>query len=172
MNITVTGSSFGIRFCHEHRHQCWELVFMLDGSCTTTVYQQTFQLQKGSVLITPPNVPHSTSSKESYSDMFLQCDAFQINVSSPVLLYDFDGSIGQLFSLIHTLNLQELRLTYAKKLLTNTNYTIKEIASLCGYADPYYFSRAFKKHFGAAPHYIQGEKVCDPINRTQPLSNV
>lgn len=186
--------------------------------------------------------------------MFLQCDAFPINVSSPVLLYDFDGSIGQLFSLIHTLNLkssteyqpvlrslgdalashlqiclgsashfpliseikaaleanltaaefdlptylnslgynadyirrcfkqachvtplqypQELRLTYGKKLLTNTNYTIKEIASLCGYADPYYFSRAFKKHFGAAPHYIQGEKVCDPINRTQPLSNV
>ena len=68
--------------------------------------------------------------------------------------------------------LQELRLTYAKKLLTNTNYTIKEIAGLCGYADPYYFSRAFKKHFGAAPHYLQGEKVCDPINRTQPLSNV
>lgn len=254
MNITVTGSSFGIRSCHEHRHQCWELVFMLDGSCTTSVNQQTFQLQKGSVFITPPNAPHSTSSKESYSDMFLQCDAFPINTPSPVLLYDFDGSIGQLFSLIHTLNLknsteyqpvlrslgdalashlqiclgsashfpfiseikaaleanltaaefdlptylnslgynadyirrcfkqachvtplqylQELRLTYAKKLLTNTNYTIKEIAGLCGYADPYYFSRAFKKHFGTAPHYIQGEKVCDPINRTQPLSNV
>ncbi|MDD5603646.1 MAG: helix-turn-helix transcriptional regulator, partial [Eubacteriales bacterium] len=39
----------------------------------------------------------------------------------------------------------ELRTNKAKKLLTETNYKIKEIAAMCGYENEYYFSNDFKK---------------------------
>lgn len=234
MNITVTGSSSGINSCQEHQHPNWELVFMIDGNCTTKINQQLFQLKKGSIFIIPPGMPHSTASIGSYSDMFLQCDVFPAGLTSPTLLQDFDGNIGQLFSLIHVLYLknsaehqpvlrslgdalvsylqiglgssektaffiseikatletnlavaefdlsaylkslgynvdyirrcfkqechvtplqylQSLRLAYANSLLHNTYYTIGEIANLCGFSDPYYFSRTFKKQYRISP---------------------
>ena len=43
------------------------------------------------------------------------------------------------------------RMSYAKKLLTETNATIKEIANSVGYADPLYFSRIFKVKEGVSP---------------------
>lgn len=44
--------------------------------------------------------------------------------------------------------LNEKRIAYAKDLLANRKkscYKIKDIANLCGFDDPYYFSRLFKK---------------------------
>ncbi|MBP3388412.1 MAG: AraC family transcriptional regulator, partial [Clostridia bacterium] len=32
-----------------------------------------------------------------------------------------------------------------------SNYSIQEIAFLCGYLDPYYFSRVFRKYTGQSP---------------------
>lgn len=46
---------------------------------------------------------------------------------------------------------QSLRLTNAKMLLETTNYNITEIANLVGYENPLYFSRFFRKQFGASP---------------------
>lgn len=46
------------------------------------------------------------------------------------------------------------RITYAQDLLASrkaSGYKIKEIASLCGFDDPYYFSRLFKEHTGVSP---------------------
>lgn len=46
------------------------------------------------------------------------------------------------------------RIELAKKLLSSsdsTNYSIKYIARLCGFTDPYYFSRVFKKETGLSP---------------------
>ena len=45
----------------------------------------------------------------------------------------------------------ELRLTRAKELLKYTPLPINEIAMAVGIANPYYFSRLFKKHTGASP---------------------
>ena len=47
--------------------------------------------------------------------------------------------------------LQEKRLQYAKKLLSETNMPIKEVAERCGFAEPPYFSRCFKREFGVSP---------------------
>lgn len=50
--------------------------------------------------------------------------------------------------------LMEKRLDYAKQLLMSralSNYSIREISYMCGFSDPYYFSRAFRKHVGVAP---------------------
>lgn len=52
-----------------------------------------------------------------------------------------------------------LRLEKAKNLLLNSNCTVSEIASLCGFSDPYYFSREFKNQFGIPPsEYKQKSK--------------
>ena len=44
-----------------------------------------------------------------------------------------------------------LRILYAKDYLMSERYTIKEIASLCGFLDVNYFNRFFKKHVGTTP---------------------
>ncbi len=46
------------------------------------------------------------------------------------------------------------RMNKARALLSGAdrmNYTVKRVASLCGYADPLYFSRLFKKRFSLSP---------------------
>ncbi|MCM1040258.1 MAG: response regulator [Ruminococcus sp.] len=47
--------------------------------------------------------------------------------------------------------LTNIRIEKAKELLSTTEYSMKEICSMCGYADPNYFSRSFKKNVGVTP---------------------
>lgn len=47
--------------------------------------------------------------------------------------------------------LTNVRMEKAKDLLKNSNYSMKEICSMCGYQDPNYFSRTFKKNVGVTP---------------------
>lgn len=47
--------------------------------------------------------------------------------------------------------LGDIRLKNACKMLKFTDKPIKEIASLCGFSDELYFSRAFRKKFGVSP---------------------
>ena len=44
-----------------------------------------------------------------------------------------------------------IRMEKAKELLNTTEYSMKEICSMCGYSDPNYFSRSFKKNVGVTP---------------------
>jgi two-component system response regulator YesN len=46
--------------------------------------------------------------------------------------------------------LTRVRMTHAKQYLTD-GLKVKEAAALCGYANPYYFTRAYKKYYGTAP---------------------
>ncbi|MBQ9611864.1 MAG: response regulator [Lachnospiraceae bacterium] len=43
------------------------------------------------------------------------------------------------------------RIQKAKEYLSNPDYSIKEVCSMCGYADPNYFSRIFRKYEGVSP---------------------
>ena len=48
----------------------------------------------------------------------------------------------------------DLRMKTAEKLLTamwTNEYTVSEIAQMCGYEDALYFSRVFKKYYGCSP---------------------
>lgn len=47
--------------------------------------------------------------------------------------------------------LNQIRLTKAKELLTETSLTLTEIAQRVGYNDLFYFSKVFKKYFGIPP---------------------
>lgn len=58
--------------------------------------------------------------------------------------------------------LTKVRMQRAKDILlsgvTNrySNYSVTQIAEACGFADPLYFSRVFKKYYGVAPsHYLK-----------------
>lgn len=49
--------------------------------------------------------------------------------------------------------LTRLRLDYAKQLLSHntSGFSINRVCTLCGFQDPYYFSRLFRKHTGVSP---------------------
>lgn len=43
------------------------------------------------------------------------------------------------------------RMARAEKLLSGRQFSVGEVAQLCGYGEPCHFSREFKKHFGVSP---------------------
>lgn len=47
--------------------------------------------------------------------------------------------------------LARCKMNHAAELLLNENRMVKEVATLVGYDDPYYFSRSFKQFFGVSP---------------------
>jgi two-component system response regulator YesN len=47
--------------------------------------------------------------------------------------------------------LTNIRIEKAKELLSTTEYSMREICGMCGYSDPNFFSRSFKKNVGATP---------------------
>lgn len=52
--------------------------------------------------------------------------------------------------------LARLRMDHAAALLRDGRLTVQAVANRVGFSDPYYFSRAFKQHFGRSPdHYRQ-----------------
>ncbi len=48
-----------------------------------------------------------------------------------------------------------VRLTQAKRLLKNTDMTVKEVSYAVGYRDELYFSRIYKKHMGISPSEVK-----------------
>lgn len=45
-----------------------------------------------------------------------------------------------------------MRIEYAKSLLASGQFTVGEVAELCGYAEPCHFSREFSKRVGVSPN--------------------
>ncbi|WP_164464431.1 helix-turn-helix transcriptional regulator [Chryseobacterium sp. G0162] len=54
--------------------------------------------------------------------------------------------------------ISELRMLKARKLITDKNIMIKEIAIECGYEYLQNFTRAFKKKFGVSPEHLRNNK--------------
>jgi len=52
--------------------------------------------------------------------------------------------------------LEKIRMTNAVLLLRKHRYYIGEIASLCGYNNPHYFTNVFHRYYGCSPHDFLG----------------
>ena len=68
-------------------------------------------------------------------------------MSENSLLHHFSGMIGT----TPMKYLTRLRIRYAAELLHNTDMPVAEVAESAGFADPAYFSRAFRRETGLAP---------------------
>jgi two-component system response regulator YesN len=80
-------------------------------------------------------------------DISLEDVAEQVNISPQYFSKLIKKTTG--FNFIDWLSM--LRVKKAKELLTNSNYTVKEVCFMVGYKDPNYFSRIFKKRIGITP---------------------
>lgn len=80
--------------------------------------------------------------------------SYNVNISPYYLSRLFKEATGQNFIDYLT----ELRIDKAKELLSQTQYSMKEICSMCGYSDPNYLSKSFKKKVGVTPtEYREGK---------------
>lgn len=85
-------------------------------------------------------------------EITLENVAEQVNISPQYFSKLIKKNTG--FNFIDWLSM--LRVKKAKELLTNSNYTVKEVCFMVGYKDPNYFSRIFKKRIGITPsEYIK-----------------
>ena len=64
------------------------------------------------------------------------------------------------------------RLDRAVTLLCRSNFTVAEIATLCGFASPFHFSRRFKHTFGKSPRALReavaSGEIAAPASRRFP----
>lgn len=51
------------------------------------------------------------------------------------------------------------RLSHARQMLSESAHNISEIAQMCGYPDPLYFSRLFRSRFGCSPKEFRKKSV-------------
>lgn len=63
----------------------------------------------------------------------------------------YNAKFKALMGVSPTKYLLRLRIGAACDLLRHTDFSVKEIAAMCGYRDPYFFSRAFKEYTGTSP---------------------
>lgn len=78
----------------------------------------------------------------------------KFNVSHNLLLQKFKKEVG--ISLIRYLNNQ--RMATATYLLKSSDYTVSQIATMCSFDSPAYFSYIFKKNFGKTPKEYRAEE--------------
>jgi AraC-like DNA-binding protein len=110
-----------------------------------------------------PSAPGLSPSERRYYPRFLDLRArMRRRCAEPLRLDDLarQASLGverfsvlwqRFFGTTPYADLQEARINAAKRLLVTSDIDIKEIASLCGVSDAFYFSRLFRKRCGVSP---------------------
>jgi YesN/AraC family two-component response regulator len=61
--------------------------------------------------------------------------------------------------------LTDLRIKKASDIMKKRNASIAEISAACGFSDPLYFSKVFKKHTGKTPSTYMKEVSLDPVSQ-------
>ncbi len=86
--------------------------------------------------------------KNNYSKaLSLDEVSYYVNISPYYFSKIFKEGTGENFIEYLT----NIRIEKAKELLSNSDYSMKEICVMVGYSDPNYFSRSFKKNVGVTP---------------------
>ncbi len=53
----------------------------------------------------------------------------------------------------------KVRMEHAVELMKDKNFSLKNVATECGYTDYFYFNKVFRGYYGVAPSQYNGEKV-------------
>jgi len=80
-------------------------------------------------------------------DLSIEGIAGRLQISPSHLSRTFSAQVGQPLSAY----LADVRMQHASNLLRAQEHSVKEIATLCGYRDPNYFSRVFRAATGLSP---------------------
>lgn len=62
--------------------------------------------------------------------------------------------------------LKIIRLKKASSLLKTSNYTVSEVALMCGFSDPNYFTRCFKRYYNYTPTFVLKRKDLQIADRS------
>lgn len=107
------------------------------------------RLYKAKTVSIPPRVQKMAEYLEEQvqKDVSMEDIAKQFSISVP----HFTALFRQYYNTSPMNHLNNLRMTYASRLLTFYPYNCKEVAELCGFSDPLYFSRRFRQFWGISP---------------------
>lgn len=81
-----------------HRHNCWELVYYRQGHARCPIGPESYDATPGTVLITPPGVPHAERSLAGYANHFIAVDAPSDHPWPRVTYDDPDRTLGRVFA--------------------------------------------------------------------------
>jgi len=111
--------------------------------------------KKVSVTSLSENVMHYL--QKAFADASLTADrlAEQFNVSRSYLYRIFRESYG----VTPSDQLEQIRMEHAQKFLAETELSVTDIASACGYNSSNTFYKAYKKRFGCTPNASRGAKA-------------
>ena len=107
MKILFCSSSVNISSCPVHSHDCFELVVVTSGECTTVTDSNDYFTPKNTILLLPPKISHSTTCENRFSDTYIQFDSCPFPVNEPLLVHDYTSNIARLSKI--------LKRTYIKK---------------------------------------------------------
>lgn len=89
-------------------------------------------------------------------DISLTKAAQRANLSTSYLSRSFRDFTG----LTYSHYIRNTRINYAKKMLSHSDLPVRRIAELCGFQDPFYFDKVFKKSVGISPsNYRQKHSI-------------
>lgn len=126
--------------------------------CMALFYEILAELQKASACYLPADTTRKISPGVEYLHAHY-CDK-ALDYAHPAQLCGisytyFKRIFLQKYGIPPLHYVTRLRMERARELLSTGQYRIGEIATLCGYDNVYYFSNAFKKHFGVAPKFYR-----------------
>lgn len=111
--------------------------------------------------------PEKVTAKNSDEDLHVAVNYLEQNFANTSctissLCHDLYVSRSYLYNIFkNNLNisplkfLTQLRMEKAKQLLSNSDYTVRQITNVVGYTDEFTFSKAFKRYTGLSPKYYR-----------------
>ena len=116
-----------------------------------------------------PSIPHDLSLENTFvikvkNEIEAHLADEEFNVEKLCRLLALSNSqvhrkLSALTGLSATHFIRSVRLIKAKEMMVDSRFKISAIALDCGFKDPAYFSRVFKKEFGMTPQQWQNENA-------------
>ena len=207
-DVVYVGKHLRTYLVAKHSHDNWEFVYCTGGAGEFIIDDATtIRYSSGEVVILPPNVEHTNTSANGFTNIHVRIADATLPFKTPIrivddndkhvlsafedIFYYYNNHIEKRQLLLSALSnlivnyviafqhdkqlskaveeikndmgitphayLTHIRMQTAQKLLSSLDheYNVSKVASMCGYDEPLYFSRVFKKHFGCSPIQYQ-----------------